>query len=903
MKRTTNKLFGLGIVLAFLLFSPFMGYAQQSKELIFRDIWVFNDSSSIVIGNYGVIELTMDKGKTWITPKSNTTSNLNGIVFKTKSVGLICGTKGCILKTTDGGKTWTQKFSTTKSDLLEIKYVDGKNLYASRKNGGYITSADGGETWTGGEDEVKPEPVKPQTTAGSKEKNPNFQEIKEKLHRSPDFDVSQNPKSNSKQKQDPKAKGKKAKTEQPEDQYVDNEPPVSKERGYASSKDSIVSSKLGELRDFWTKYNYLASQKTEFDNINILRKVFDVNENDTLDRSDMVKNVNYAQIKSLKKQVGLELGGNYQENFNPGVGNEDFLVYKRRLTVGLDWNILQDGLVSSKYKQEVLKNENTILGLTPRKNLTQADYMKVYHSIVYAFNEQKIKLLKEREQIIEEKITTANDLFVMQSLKKIDLMEMIQQQVDVKSMYQIYKAYNEQLVQTEPQTIPVTKVLPVFDIQSDRLFNYTIQQQTDSILKLKTKNLQLQNSFWNTVNLSANFRYNYFDLVQSSSSTRDFLSAGLSFSIPIPFNLNGKKAVVKEKSALELFDQKIAQDAQHSEWLNRLYEFRYKLKQYNNLSESHKRYEELVRLERVKESLKNYDFNPISALNYIDELLGMEIEMLDLQQRMYIDLLDIYSQSSNNGILDLVTPYDGTKVDPERDSVHTSMYIWSKSFTRHNTDFIKEYLKLNGIKTALLSPNKNPDQARVISKLIDKLEKNNIDVEALIGNNNLYNDPDPELYLSQLFAVYDLSTIKAIHLDVEPHTMPEWDVDKEGALLKYVEMLKKVRTYCNENKLELTVSIPTFYPQATLMEIYKLADQVYIMAYENVKPDFLASKLREELAIGPQKTTIALRSQDFKNRLQLENLKKYLKTELKVKAFAFHEMEGFINLEKATDKP
>jgi hypothetical protein len=310
-----------------------------------------------------------------------------------------------------------------------------------------------------------------------------------------------------------------------------------------------------------------------------------------------------------------------------------------------------------------------------------------------------------------------------------------------------------------------------------------------------------------------------------------------------------------------------------------------------------------VRLERVKESLKNYDFNPISALNYIDELLGMEIEMLDLQQRMYIDLLDIYSQSSNNGILDLVTPYDGTKVDPDRDSVHTAMYIWSKSFTRHNTDFIKEYLKLNGIKTALLSPNKNPDQARVISKLIDKLEKNNIDVEALIGNNNLYNDPDPELYLAQLFAVYDLSTIKAIHLDVEPHTMPEWDVDKEGALQKYVEMLKKVRSYCNENKLELTVSIPTFYPQATLMEIYKLADQVYIMAYENVKPDFLASKLREELAIGPQKTTIALRSQDFKNRLQLENLKKYLKTELKVKAFAFHEMEGFINLEKATDKP
>ncbi|MBX7183173.1 MAG: hypothetical protein K1X82_13770 [Bacteroidia bacterium] len=870
--------------------------AQQTKEIVFRDIWVFNDSSSIVIGNYGVIERTVDKGKTWTTPKSNTNSNLNGIVFKDKKIGLICGTKGCILKTTDGGKTWTEKFSGTTSDLLEVKYVDGKNLYISRKNGGYLTSPDGGETWLGGENEQTPK----SNQALSKEKSGNFQEVKEKLHKNSDFDV---PKTNKNTVKPKESKAKPKAETQDEGKFVElEEGPVTKDRGYGSSKDSIVSSKLGELREFWSKYNYLASKKTEFESIYVLKKVFDINQNDTMDRNDMVQRVNYAQIDALKRQIGLSVGGNYQENFNPGVGANDLLVYKRRAQVGLDWNILGDGLVSSKYKQEILRNENTILGLIPKKNLTEAEYLKVYHSIIYAFNEHKIKLLQEREKIIEEKISTANDLFVMQSLKKIDLMEMIQQQVDVKSQYQIYKAYNEQLVQTEPQTIPVSKVLPVFDIVSDRLFNYSIQQQNDSIVKLKAKNYQLQNSFWNTVDLSANVRYNYYDLVQSTSSTRDFVSAGLSFSVPLPLNLQGKKAVVKEKTALEVFDQKTEQDAQNSEWLNRLYEFRYKLKQYNNLTESHKKYEELVRLERVKESLKNYDFNPISALNYLDELLGMEIDMLDLQQRMYIDLLDIYIKSSStNGIMDLVMPYDGSRVDPERDSVETSMYIWSKSFTRHNTDFIKEYLKLNGLKKALISPNKNPDQARVISKLIDKLEKNNIDVEALIGNNNLLNDPDPELYLTQLMAVYDLSQFEAIHLDVEPQAMPEWDVDKEGALVKYIEMLKRVKDFCNENKLKLSVSIPTYFPQPTLLEIYKLADKVYVMAYENVKPEFIANKLREELAIGPNKTIVALRSQDFKNRLQLENLKKFLRADLKVKGFAFHDMEGFINMEKANE--
>ena len=870
--------------------------AQQTKEIIFRDIWVFNDSSSIVIGNYGVIERTVDKGKTWTTPKSNTNSNLNGIVFKDKKIGLICGAKGCILKTTDGGKTWTEKFSGTTSDLLEVKYVDGKNLYISRKNGGYLTSPDGGETWLGGENEQTPK----SNQAVSKEKSGNFQEVKEKLHKNSDFDV---PKTNKNTVKPKESKAKPKAETQDEGKFVElEEGPVTKDRGYGSSKDSIVSSKLGELREFWSKYNYLASKKTEFESIYVLKKVFDINQNDTMDRNDMVQRVNYAQIDALKRQIGLSVGGNYQENFNPGVGANDLLVYKRRAQVGLDWNILGDGLVSSKYKQEILRNENTILGLIPKKNLTEAEYLKVYHSIIYAFNEHKIKLLQEREKIIEEKISTANDLFVMQSLKKIDLMEMIQQQVDVKSQYQIYKAYNEQLVQTEPQTIPVSKVLPVFDIVSDRLFNYSIQQQNDSIVKLKAKNYQLQNSFWNTVDLSANVRYNYYDLVQSTSSTRDFVSAGLSFSVPLPLNLQGKKAVVKEKTALEVFDQKTEQDAQNSEWLNRLYEFRYKLKQYNNLTESHKKYEELVRLERVKESLKNYDFNPISALNYLDELLGMEIDMLDLQQRMYIDLLDIYIKSSStNGIMDLVMPYDGSRVDPEHDSVETSMYIWSKSFTRHNTDFIKEYLKLNGLKKALISPNKNPDQARVISKLIDKLEKNNIDVEALIGNNNLLNDPDPELYLTQLMAVYDLSQFEAIHLDVEPQAMPEWDLDKEGALVKYIEMLKRVKDFCNDNKLKLSVSIPTYFPQPTLLEIYKLADKVYVMAYENVKPEFIANKLREELAIGPNKTIVALRSQDFKNRLQLENLKKFLRADLKVKGFAFHDMEGFINMEKANE--
>ena len=902
MRWNINISVGLRFFFFILVSLPCIVMGQKGEEQVFRDIWVFNDSSSIVIGNYGVIEITEDRGKTWINPSSNTTSNLNGIFFKSRLVGWICGTKGCILKTTDGGKTWLSKFSTTAVDLQEIKYVAENKIYATLKTGDLIISADDGETWTGGELQNNNLPDKPENKGKEKISNPSFTEVKQKLKKA---DSSYEEVNQSKQSTKEKFKAG-SKSEIAED--YQNEGPNSRpnagsgvNRKNRLFNDSIVSFKLSQLKDFWGKYSFLASQTIDYESTEVIKDVFNISKKDSLSREQLQKNVNLSQINSLKKQIGLELTGNYQENFNPSLGAEDILVYRRRVQVGLDWNILQNGFLSNKYKREILKNENTILDLMPRKKLSEVDYMKVFHSIVYAFNEQKIKLLQEREKIIEEKIATANELFIMKSLKKIDLMEMIKQQVDVKSMYQIYKTYNEQLIQTEPQTTSFTKTLPVFDIQMQSLFKYSGIKQSDSILKLKTKNLELQNSFWNRVNLTANLKYNYFDLVQSSSSSRDFISTGFGFSIPLPFNLNSRKGLIKDKNALESFDQKVVSDAQHSELLNHLYEFRYKLKQYNNFSESYKRYVELIRLERVKENFKNYDFNPVTALNYLDELLGVQIEMLDLQQRMYIDLLDIYSKSNANSIQELITPFDGSPSSVELESPGAAMYIWSKSFSRHDNNFIFEYLQVNNINTALISLSNNPEYARNASLLMNRLNKNNVKIEVLVGNNSLFNSNNPEAFIEEILQPYDLSLIQSIHLDIEPQTFPGWDQNKASLLVDYVKLLKKVKSFCQSKNLQLSVSIPTYYDESVLKEIYSLADRVYIMAYENVKPEFLASKLSEELSIGLQKTTIALRFQDFKNNLEVNRLKEYLKSELKVKSFALHEMEGFINLEKGTD--
>jgi len=68
MRWNINISVGLRFFFFILVSLPFIVMGQKGEEQVFRDIWVFNDSSSIVIGNYGVIEITEDRGKTWINP-------------------------------------------------------------------------------------------------------------------------------------------------------------------------------------------------------------------------------------------------------------------------------------------------------------------------------------------------------------------------------------------------------------------------------------------------------------------------------------------------------------------------------------------------------------------------------------------------------------------------------------------------------------------------------------------------------------------------------------------------------------------------------------------------------------------------------------------------------------------
>jgi hypothetical protein len=664
------------------------------------------------------------------------------------------------------------------------------------------------------------------------------------------------------------------------------------------NQDSLISSKIRDLTAFWKKYNDISAYRNAYEPLSAVPPLYTVSASDSISIADYQQKLNDAKIARLKKDLGLEGVGSYAENFDPGPGDDD-LVYRRRFQAGIDWNILSDGYISNRYKQQILENENTINSLKPKKKFDGDDYIAISHRIIYSFNIHKLRILQQRQEIIDDKIAIANELYLLKHLPRIDLLQIMQQQVDISGMNLVYKDYNDRLaMQIDKKTLP-EHVLPLFDVDISKAFMLSGNKAVnDSILKLQIENLELANKPLNDIRLNTQFRYNYYDLISSASGSRSFLSAGVGVSVPIPLGIKSNKEVVNAQAKLLEYQQKESASTDQTDLLNYFYEFRYKLKQYNNFYQKRKRYEELIRVERVKEKFGDFEFNPLSALNLLDEMLAVDVEMLDLQQEMYLQLLDINAKIPGSDVASLIKSFtpDTVAIAPEK--ISRSLYIWSEAQTKYNAQYIEEYCRLNKIGTAIVSMRKDQSNRTEAQALFSRLSAAGVKPELLAGNNKLLTAKDPVIFLDSLTNGIDLNTISAIHLDVEPHVLSDFEANKDKYFGLYVELLKKAKAYCTQKGLKLSVSIPVFYPENILKEIYAQADNVYLMAYEHSDADFIIRKVKEEFAIDPTKTVIALRAKDFRNRTECEKLITELSKTLNTSRFALHDLESFVKLDE-----
>ena len=479
-----------------------------------------------------------------------------------------------------------------------------------------------------------------------------------------------------------------------------------------------------------------------------------------------------------------------------------------------------------------------------------------------------------------------------------DLISIYARKAEIESMYGIYNTYNSQLEPDFPVYVDNIKRITLLDLNYETLLGELSVNESisDSVKFYEQKNVDLENSVLHDISLKTFSRYNWYDMTNGANGNRNFFSLGASVSVPLPFNNKIERQLLVLENELKHREENNQNNTFQKDILNDAYEYRYKLKQFVNLIEKRAKFTELLRQERVKYKLDRLDFNTVKAINLVDEVLKIDIELTDLQQNMYLKILRIHEKLPKVNPSDLVKPIRLSEIRVKSHKIE-SVYAWSSALRNYKKEFIAEYFVYNNVQNAIISFNKDTTLINYREELCSKLAQNNINVEALIGANNLIKEADPVSYLNQV--VPNNTNINAVHLDVEPHTYSDWKENKATYLVDYLTMLEKVISFTDNKKMKTTVSIPLHYPENETKLIIDKAFKTYFMAYENVKPEYIIKKIKSYLET-PEKIVVCLRTDDFNFIDEVYTLIDKLKEELGNVEFCIHDIESLYELHKKT---
>jgi photosystem II stability/assembly factor-like uncharacterized protein len=100
-----------------------------------------------IVGYYGTILHSQDRGLTWTKQQSGTTEALFRVVFRGEKYGWASGSYGTLLCTQDGGKTWQRQKIPVEEHLFGLDFIDERHGMAVGSRGAVLVTEDGGTTW------------------------------------------------------------------------------------------------------------------------------------------------------------------------------------------------------------------------------------------------------------------------------------------------------------------------------------------------------------------------------------------------------------------------------------------------------------------------------------------------------------------------------------------------------------------------------------------------------------------------------------------------------------------------------------------------------------------------------------------------------------------------------------
>ncbi len=120
--------------------------SSGTKEALFR-VGFVNPEKGWISGSYGTILRTRDGGGSWEVQGTPTTEHLFGLNFLNESIGWAVGSRGTVLYTDNGGLAWVDRSIGEDVILNDVGFINRREGWVVGEFGRIYHTVDGGQSW------------------------------------------------------------------------------------------------------------------------------------------------------------------------------------------------------------------------------------------------------------------------------------------------------------------------------------------------------------------------------------------------------------------------------------------------------------------------------------------------------------------------------------------------------------------------------------------------------------------------------------------------------------------------------------------------------------------------------------------------------------------------------------
>lgn len=664
------------------------------------------------------------------------------------------------------------------------------------------------------------------------------------------------------------------------------------------------------LQDLIVELDSLISQKSQHmpdgsaNYYKELEKLFSTGENALVDDSSPRLDEVSAEQQRFYNDYGLSFNWSYLNNIEQGIFTGGEIFYNKRLSTGLEWDILGNGLLNNRNRAAELEIEKELAQEQLIQSNADDKYKILYRKILSLFTESKAKFINEYLDIVSINLELLHRLHYKDLLSWKEVLKLSSLEAQLEHKLDTYHSVEKQLegaVSNEKFSSDMPEVIsiavPELDIE---LFLKSVQDFHEDIQLGEDKLSKFDYSFLSDISFSVSAQYNIYDNIYDRPENeavggREYFSTTFNISFPLPINIGSKKKLAEARKRRIVQDQKDNRRNKTDEITDHFLEYQQQKQRYLELYESYLMHEEEIKSQQALRKIGSSDFSIRKLSNAMIARYGTILDLIEVKQQLFLKLVNLDSYLPNEGIEQFITESHIENYGHKTQSKADHLYIWSSAFAETNNQKLLQYLKRHGFSHLFLSVGPDTSLYEKAKAFNQSVSEQGITTDMLIGNNQLINYENRGNEFDQLAERAERLQFEGIHLDVEPHTFDDWDSNRETYLRDYVNMLETMRAAMEDTSLKLSISIPHFY-DSIIGDLDQYVETIVVMAYETTDINDLLDRTEVERRTLKERLAIALRPTDFSTQRELNNFVSEIVSQTDIQTFVLHDYSAFKEL-------